>query len=71
MSQDDPAIDAVLAYHRRAKHHLHRYAASPGSLDWATQPEPVRTFIGEICQQFDDCRFLGSLTGDISELWSA
>ena len=46
MSQDDPAIDAVLAYHRRTKHHLHRYAASPGSLDWATQPEPFRTFIG-------------------------
>ena len=46
MSQDDPAIDAVLAYHRRTKHHLHRYAASPGSLDWATQPDPFRTFGG-------------------------
>ncbi len=46
MSQDDPAIDAVLAYHRRTKHHLHRYAASPGYLDWATQPDPFRTFGG-------------------------
>ena len=46
MAQDDPAIDAVLAYHRRTKHHLHRYAASPGSLDWATQPDPFRTFGG-------------------------
>jgi SagB-type dehydrogenase family enzyme len=46
MSQDDPAIEAVLAYHRRTKHHLHRYAASPGYLDWATQPDPFRTFDG-------------------------
>ena len=46
MAQDDPAVEAVLAYHRRTKHHLHRYAASPGYLDWATQPDPFRTFGG-------------------------
>lgn len=46
MSQDDPAVDAVLAYHLRTKHHLHRYAASPGYLDWATQPDPFRAFGG-------------------------
>ena len=46
MSHDDDAVDAVLAYHRRTKHHLHHYAASPGYLDWATQPDPFRTFVG-------------------------
>ena len=46
MSQDHCAVDAVLAYHRRSKHHLHAYAASPGDLDWATQPDPFRTFGG-------------------------
>jgi SagB-type dehydrogenase family enzyme len=40
------SIEAVLAYHRRTKHHLHRYAASPGFLDWATQPDPYRTYAG-------------------------
>ena len=34
------------AYHRRTIHHLHRYAASLGTLDWATQPDPFRTFAG-------------------------
>jgi SagB-type dehydrogenase family enzyme len=46
MSPDDHAVDAVLAYHRRTKHHVHHYAASPGYLDWATQPDPFRTFVG-------------------------
>jgi SagB-type dehydrogenase family enzyme len=39
-------IRQTLAYHRRTKHHLHRYAASAGHLDWATQPEPFRTYDG-------------------------
>jgi len=46
MSPPDRAVEAVLAYHCRTKHHLHRYAASPGYLDWATQPDPFRTFGG-------------------------
>ena len=46
MAPNDAAVEAVLAYHRRTKHHLHRYAASPGYLDWATQPDPFRTFDG-------------------------
>ena len=33
-------------YHRRTKHHLHRYAPGPGHLDWATQPDPFRTYAG-------------------------
>ena len=40
------SVEAVLAYHRRTKHHLHHYAASPGYLDWATQPDPFRTYLG-------------------------
>ncbi len=47
-SPDDPAecVRRALSYHRRTKHHLHRYAQSAGYLDWATQPEPFRTFAG-------------------------
>jgi SagB-type dehydrogenase family enzyme len=41
----DP-VEAILAYHRRTKHHLSRYAAGPDGLDWANQPEPFRTFAG-------------------------
>jgi SagB-type dehydrogenase family enzyme len=33
------------AYHERTKHHFHRYAAALG-LDWATQPDPFRRYIG-------------------------
>jgi len=41
----DP-VERTLAYHQRTKHHLHRYARSPGYLDWATQPDPFRTYAG-------------------------
>jgi SagB-type dehydrogenase family enzyme len=40
------ALDAVLAYHQRTKHHLHRYAAGPGGMDWKNQPNPFREFAG-------------------------
>jgi SagB-type dehydrogenase family enzyme len=43
---EQDSVEAVLAYHRRTKHHLHRYAASPGYLDWATQPDPFRAYAG-------------------------
>jgi SagB-type dehydrogenase family enzyme len=36
----------VIAYHERTKHHFHRYAASPGYMDWATQPDPFRRYPG-------------------------
>src|SRR4051794_15504802 len=39
-------VGRVLAYHRLSKHHPHRYAASPGGLDWATQPAPSRPSAG-------------------------
>src|SRR5262245_53608330 len=39
-------ISIALSYHQRTKHHFHRYARSLGYLDWATQPDPFRTFEG-------------------------
>jgi SagB-type dehydrogenase family enzyme len=45
-SRDLSAIDLVLAYHERTKHHPHRYAAALGFMDWATQPNPFRRYDG-------------------------
>jgi hypothetical protein len=36
----------IIAYHERTKHHPGRYARGPHGLDWATQPNPFRRFIG-------------------------
>jgi len=36
----------IIAYHERTKHHPGRYASGPRGLDWATQPDPFRRFIG-------------------------
>jgi SagB-type dehydrogenase family enzyme len=38
--------NTALTYHSRTKHHLHRFAASAGYLDWETQPDPFRTYAG-------------------------
>jgi SagB-type dehydrogenase family enzyme len=38
--------EVVIAYHERTKHHFHRYAASLGYMDWATQPDPFRRYKG-------------------------
>src|SRR4051794_20343376 len=49
MTLTDPtgtSVRQTLAYHERTKHHLDRYARGPGHLDWATQPDPFRTFAG-------------------------
>jgi len=48
---DLPGADAspkavVMAYHERTKHHMNRYAASLGYMDWATQPDPFRRYPG-------------------------
>ena len=37
---------AVLDYHELSKHRFERYAPGPGYLDWATQPDPFRTYAG-------------------------
>ena len=44
MSRDSLRI--VTDYHQATKHHYNRYARSLGYLDWATQPEPFRSFEG-------------------------
>ena len=40
------AVDRVIRYHVRTKHHFNRYARSLGFLDWANQPDPFRRFDG-------------------------
>jgi len=40
------ALDVVVRYHERTKHHPNRYARSLGYMDWATQPDPFRRFPG-------------------------
>ena len=37
---------ALFEYHERSKHRLDRYAAGPGRLDWANQPDPFRRYAG-------------------------
>jgi len=37
---------AVHAYHDGTKHHFDRFARSLGYLDWASQPNPFRSFAG-------------------------
>ena len=45
MPARDP-LATVRAYHEQTKHHFNRFARSLGYLDWATQPNPFRTFAG-------------------------
>lgn len=40
----DRSKHALLDYHERSKHCVNFYAPGPGSLDWATQPDPFRVF---------------------------
>ncbi len=44
-------LETILAYHQRTKHHFQRFAAGPEGLDWASQPNPFRTFDG--CKQLE------------------
>jgi SagB-type dehydrogenase family enzyme len=44
--ESDASEAVVVAYHERTKHHFHRYATSPGGMDWATQPDPFRRYQG-------------------------
>jgi SagB-type dehydrogenase family enzyme len=43
---ESSAEEIAVAYHERTKHHFHRFAAALGDLDWATQPDPFRRFLG-------------------------
>jgi SagB-type dehydrogenase family enzyme len=64
----DPAdaVRIILSYHRRTKHHLHRYAPSPGSMDWANQPDPFRTYAGAPVVQLP--LLADALTGSFGDL---
>ncbi len=46
LDADASPEELVIAYHERTKHLFHRYAASLGSMDWATQPDPFRRYPG-------------------------
>ncbi len=39
-------LERIRAYHELTKHRLERYAPGPGYMDWATQPNPFRSFQG-------------------------
>ena len=36
----------IFFYHQETKHHLNRYARSPGYMDWKNQPIAFRVFEG-------------------------
>jgi SagB-type dehydrogenase family enzyme len=38
--------ERVVAYHQRTKHRFDRFARGPRTLDWATQPDPFRRYVG-------------------------
>ncbi|MHB8878291.1 MAG: nitroreductase family protein [Myxococcaceae bacterium] len=40
------SFQKLLRYHLRSKHRSHAFAPGPGGLDWASQPEPFRKFVG-------------------------
>jgi SagB-type dehydrogenase family enzyme len=44
--QQVAALEEVLRYHERTKHHFNRFAPGPGQLDWANQPDPFRRYAG-------------------------
>jgi SagB-type dehydrogenase family enzyme len=39
-------LDTIFAYHQATKHQYSRFADGPGHLDWATQPDPFRRYVG-------------------------
>ena len=39
-------LATVMLYHEQTKHHFFRHARSPGTLDWANQPDPFRRYAG-------------------------
>ncbi len=42
----EKAIEQVLDYHEKTKHHPNRHAKGPGQMDWANKPEPFRSYKG-------------------------
>lgn len=50
----DEAVEVVLDYHERTKHHPHRYARALGFMDWDTQPDPFRRYPDAPRRQLDE-----------------
>ncbi|MFT7573202.1 MAG: hypothetical protein ACI9JL_004261 [Paracoccaceae bacterium] len=46
MTTDFKNQEIVMTYHERTKHYYHRFSASAGTMDWATQPNPFRRYDG-------------------------
>lgn len=44
---DSRDMNDAFQYHHRTKHHYHRYARSPGYMDWENQPNPFRFYSGK------------------------
>ena len=40
------SLATTIGYHERTKHYPGRYARALGHMDWATQPDPFRRFVG-------------------------
>ncbi|MBF0629326.1 MAG: nitroreductase family protein [Magnetococcales bacterium] len=57
----------VAAYHEHSKHQPYRLAPGPGHLDWASQPDPFRTYAG--AQQFRLPLGADRLTADFRDLY--
>jgi SagB-type dehydrogenase family enzyme len=61
------ADQRVRGYHERTKHGPEGYAAGPGRLDWATQPEPFRWWDG--APALDLPLAAGTVRATYPELW--
>ncbi|MBI1423266.1 MAG: nitroreductase [Gammaproteobacteria bacterium] len=69
MPNDKVTAQAVIHdYHARTKHHLQRYAAGPGTLDWDHQPNPFRHFAG--AAQFPFGLHADALTSTYQQLYT-
>ena len=69
MPARDP-LAIVRDYHDQTKHQFNRFARSLGYLDWATQPDPFRSFDG--CRRVDlvePLRAAASLTPEGAATW--
>ena len=44
----DQAAEEIARYHEQTKHHINRYARSPGYMDWKNQPNPFRFYEGTV-----------------------
>ena len=46
-------LTTITDYHQRTKHHSYQYARSLGYMDWETQPDPFRRFVGSEFHRLD------------------